>query len=49
MKMYYMRGATAYEFQWGRVWVRWCHLSGPYWKFKPWRRFSVTLIKEYDL
>ena len=39
------KGATAYELQIDVVVFRWCHLKGKYWRFRPWRRFSV---KKYD-
>lgn len=40
------RGCTAYELQIGvkgkaSVEVRWCHLSGEYWAWRPWRRLKV--------
>lgn len=37
----WLRGATAYEWQIGRLWGRITHLDGPYWRWKPWRRFSI--------
>jgi len=40
----FLKGATAYEAQIGRLVVRWCHLSGEYWRFKPWRRLSIKLF-----
>lgn len=43
MTMIFFRGATAYEMQIWRVWARWIHLSGAYWKRKPWRRFSCGI------
>lgn len=43
MTMVFFRGATAYEMQIGRVWSRCTHLSGAYWKRKPWRRFSCGI------
>ena len=43
--MIWMKGATAYELQIGCVWFRWIHLSGTYWKNKPWRRFSVEVVE----
>lgn len=43
MTLVFMRGATAYEFQVGRVVLRWCHLSGEHWRWKPWRRVTVQL------
>lgn len=39
-KFLFMRGATAYEWQIGKLYGRICFLRGPYWKWKPWRRFS---------
>lgn len=39
-KLLLMRGATAYEWQIGKLYGRICFLRGPYWKWKPWRRFS---------
>lgn len=44
-----MRGATAYEYQIGRFGVRFVHLRGGYWRWKPWRRVSFQYFgKEYD-
>jgi len=42
----YLKGATAYEFQLGRVYVQVCHLSGEHWRFKPWRRVSFHIEKD---
>lgn len=39
--LWFKRGATAYEAQFGRVWIRICHLQGPYWKWKPWHRVWI--------
>jgi hypothetical protein len=44
--IYIMRGATAYEFQVWRVLLRIVHLSGAYWRWRPWRRVSVTYHPE---
>ena len=44
--VYAMRGATAYEFQAWRFMLRITHLSGAYWRWKPWRRVSVTYHAE---
>ena len=42
------RCATAYEFQVGRLWVRWIYLSGEYWRWKPWRRLEVYWVRDDD-
>lgn len=42
---WFCRGATAYEFQWGRLVVRICHLRGAYWAWKPWRRVQIKIFK----
>lgn len=34
------KGATAYEWQIGRLYGRITHLRGDYWKYRPWRRLS---------
>lgn len=34
------KGATAYEAQLGRLWIRICHLRGDYWAWRPWRRIE---------
>lgn len=41
MTLVAFRGATAYELQVGRFIVRVCHLSGAYWRWRPWRRFKL--------
>ncbi|QIG67830.1 hypothetical protein EVC29_031 [Rhizobium phage RHph_Y52] len=43
MALVYFKGMTAYELQIGPVWVTWCHLTGDYWRWKPWRRFRAGL------
>jgi hypothetical protein len=42
----WLKGATAYEIQVGRVYLRICHLSGGPWAWRPWRRFSLRLVKD---
>lgn len=39
--IYAMRGATAYELQVWRIVMRWTHLRGQYWRWRPWRRVSI--------
>lgn len=39
-----MKGATAYEFEGLGLYLRITHLEGAYWKYKPWRRFSIRWI-----
>lgn len=39
-----MKGFTAYEFSFFCWDVRICHLKGPYWAWKPWRRISITKV-----
>lgn len=39
-KLLFLRGATAYEWQIDKLYGHICFLRGPYWKWKPWRRFS---------
>lgn len=42
------KGATAYEIQIGRVYVRWTHLTGGPWRWRPWRRLSVRILPRED-
>jgi hypothetical protein len=35
------KGATCYEAQLGRIWIRICYMRGDYWKWRPWRRIAV--------
>lgn len=39
-----MKGATAYEYQWGRVYLRVVHLWGGHWNWMFWRRFSLRIV-----
>lgn len=39
--MNWLKGATAYEFQLGKYYLRICYLHGAYWAWKPWRRVSL--------
>jgi hypothetical protein len=41
MKIVAFRGAAFYEFQIGRLWLKWCHFKGEYWDWKPWRRVKM--------
>lgn len=41
-----IRGATAYEFQVGRFYLRICHLRGAHWAWRPWRRVSIRWVKD---
>jgi hypothetical protein len=42
------KGATMYEWQIGRLYGGWCHLSGDYWNGKPWRRLSFGWEERKD-
>jgi hypothetical protein len=39
------RGATAYECQVWRVYIRVTHLRGAYWRYRPWRRVEFGFDK----
>lgn len=40
--MFFLKGATAFEFQLGRRYMRIVHLAGPSWPwYAPWRRLSL--------
>lgn len=41
-----MHGATAWEWQWGRVCMRIVHLRGAYWRWRPWRRVRLWVADE---
>jgi hypothetical protein len=38
--MYFIKGATAYEFQAARSGFRYTYLKGSYWRGRIWRRIS---------
>lgn len=40
-----LKGPTAYEWQRGGVVLRVCHLRGPHWSWRPWRRIKVQYFK----
>lgn len=45
-----MKGATAYEFQWGRVCFRFCHLMGGHWKWYTfWPRIKIWVAPKEDI
>lgn len=46
--IWFRRGATAYEAQFGSCVVRIVHLSGDHLRFKPWRRLSIRFYKDYS-
>ncbi len=41
--MIWLKGATMYEFQIGRLCVTWCHLDGDHWRWRPWRRLNIFI------
>lgn len=42
-----MKGATAYEWQWRNLHLRIVHLSGDYWRWRPWRRVEVIWHEDW--
>ena len=45
----YMKAATGWEAQLGRLVLRVCTLRGAYWRYRPWRRVSVSITACSDL
>lgn len=44
----FFKGATAYEFQIGRLVIMVTHLRGAYWKWKFWRRLRIELAPKEE-
>ncbi len=48
--MFFLKGCTAYEFQIGKYYIRWCHLKGGYWKsYFSFKRLSFHKEKKGEL